>query len=137
MEYKIESFSVLFDKDDILDDLQQEFARYTPLTFVRKGENADWGDSYLTENEYRENLQRFIDEVQAVDKTKLEQIVKTMPKKKNGKFWKNRVQHIASCDNALGILEWGTTWIYEELYVSVQDENTLVVRLRKITETEE
>lgn len=139
MMYNIESngktFQVEFNKNELLQHANNLFTKFTTENYVAYRTSPEWGDPYIDENTYKQNVQKFIDEINAINEEKLASIVNTMPKKKNGKFAKNRIHPICSCDNTNVIHEWHNTWIYEQVIAKAENEDKLIISMHTFTDT--
>lgn len=137
IEIKLESkvFYVDFNKEQLLKDASDLLSHFEENCYVSYGKSPEWDDPYLTEEQYKGNIQKFISEIELIDESKLYNLVSEMPKKKNGKFSKNCVCELCSCGNTVVLHEWHNTWIYEQVVAKAINEDTLLISMRELKDT--
>lgn len=102
--------------------------------YVNYGESQEFGDKALTIEEYKNNVDIFLNDFRK-SVVNIERIIEEFPKKKNGTFNKRNIRELASCNNCIAIHEWHNTWIYKAVKVYAFDDTTLKVILYEKVDT--
>jgi len=139
MEYKKnigkKEFRVVCDKERILKSIQSDREEFED-NYYQRCYTVGHDDGYLTEDEFNENLDEMVEELEAVTTEEfMSNAIDKAQKKKNGTFYKNRIFREVGCDNTVYITEWHNTWIYNTLSIKAIDDYTLEIRYEKKTDT--
>lgn len=130
------TFIVECNKEDLLNQAHELMNQFEPNIYVAYGTSPEWGAPCFDETTYKQNVQKFIQDIdKQINEEAARHFVSIMPRKKNGKFAKNRVHEICFCENCQVLHEWHNAWIYYQVIVKAIDENTLEISLRDYTET--
>lgn len=93
-------------------------------------------DGYLTEEEFKENVDEFISDIKkACTKESLEGAVRVFKKKKNGTFYRNRKLVESSYNNSIYFSEWHNSWKSLELRFSPINDYTLELNIVEVVST--
>lgn len=125
---------ILLNRDDIEKNILDLKNEYEEGYFVNYGESLEWDDKPLTEEEYINNINTFLDDFRK-SISNLNEIIDNFPKKKNGTFNRRNVVELASCNNCEYICEWHNTWIYRVVKVIAVDDTTLRIEFYKKVDT--
>lgn len=126
-------FEVIANKENLI-DIARGIFQFEEETYCQLWETPE-GSGYLTKEEFEDNLKEFELEIEkACEESNLEYIVKDMPKKKNGTFYKSRKIVVSQCDNSTFFTEWHNSWNCIELRFSAISD--LIVELQVVEKTE-
>lgn len=130
------TFIIKCSKEHLLNQAQELMNQFEPDTYVAYGTSPEWDDPCFDETTYKQNVQEFIQDIdKLINEESARHFVSIMPRKKNGKFAKNRIHEICSCKNCQVLHEWHNTWIYQQVIVKALDETTLEISMRSYTNT--
>lgn len=130
------TFAIHCDKANLLEQAQHLADSFEADTYVAYGTSPEWDDPFFDEAAYLTNVQEFVQDIDRLINEQMAQHLATiMPKKKNGKFAKNRIHEICSCKNCQVLHEWHNTWVYHQVIAKAIDENTLEISIREYTDT--
>lgn len=121
-------------KEYIENEIKDLLNEFEPDRYNRYGESPEFGDKCLTEEEYKANVESFLEDFRKATDN-LQRIIDNFPKKKNGTFNRRNVVELASCDNCQYICEWHNTWIYYTVKVNAFDDYTLKVSFYEKVDT--
>lgn len=128
------NLTINIDKLDIENQINALINEFEPDRYNKYGESPEFGDKYLNEDEYKANVESFLEDFRKATNN-LQRIIDNFPKKKNGTFNRRNVVELASCDNCQYICEWHNTWIYYVVKVSARNDYTLDVSFYKKVDT--
>lgn len=130
----MKNLKIIMDKESIERNILSLKEVFEENLYVKYGESAEFGDDYLTKEEYNKNVDEFLKDFRnsVVDVNK---IIENFPKKKDGTFNKRNVRELASCNNCIAIHEWHNTWIYKVVKVYAENDTTLRVILYEKVDT--
>lgn len=130
----MKNLKIIMDKESIKKNILSLKEVFKENLYVKYGESAEFGDDYLTKEEYNKNVDEFLKDFRnsVVDVNK---IIENFPKKKDGTFNKRNVRELASCNNCIAIHEWHNTWIYKVVKVYAENDTTLRVILYEKVDT--
>lgn len=126
--------TIKINKDSIENEIRGLLYKFEPDRYSRYGESPEFGDKCLTEEEYRSNVQSFLEDFRKAT-SDLQSIIDNFPKKKNGTFNRRNVVELASCNNCQYICEWHNTWIYYVVKVNAFDDHALTVSFYEKVDT--
>lgn len=120
-------FYARFDEQALIEQIQ-EFEPFEEGMYT--GFAVHWDEPKITEEEFNKNVEDFVNEVRRACKdVEIENVIRKIPKKKNGMFCKNRKEPIAYYGNTNFFQEWHNTWRTYELRYSAIDEKTLELQI--------
>lgn len=93
-------------------------------------------DELLTEEEFNANVEYFINKIKMVcEEDYLISVVNSMPKKKNGTFYKGRKTVVTYYGNTIFFTEWHNTWATYELRFSAVSDLVLELQIVRYNHT--
>lgn len=126
--------NILINKESIEQEILALKTNFEPEVYVSYGKSLEWDDKPLSEEEYKNNIDKFLNDFKSSVKN-LDSIISQFPKKKNGTFNRRAVIYLAECENCIGIHEWHNTWIYQTIKVYAIDDTTLKVSMYEKVDT--
>lgn len=136
MSFKVKlgkhEFEVVADVHSLVEEAKS-LETFEPNTFCEFEGDAE---VTLTEEEFNDNVEFFISQIeQACNEDYITKIVQTMPKKKNGTFYKGRKQVVEYYNNTIFFTEWHNTWATYELRFSAVSDLLLKLQIVKYNHT--
>lgn len=130
----MKNLKIVIDAEDIEKNILSLKEKFEENLYSNYGESEEFGNEYLTKEEYHKNVDKFLKDFRnsIVD---VNEIVENFPKKKDGTFNKRNVRELARCNNCIAIQDWNNTWIYEIVKVYAENDTTLKVVLYKKVDT--
>lgn len=125
-------FEVRADVDSLVEKAKT-LETFEPNTYCEFEGDAD---EPLTEEEFDENVEHFINRIKrACKEDNIISVVNSMPKKKNGTFYKGRKDVVAYYGNTIFFTEWHNTWATYELRFSAVSDLVLELQIVKYNHT--
>lgn len=130
MSFKVKlgkhEFEVVADVDSLIAKAKS-LETFEPDTFC---EFEGDPEETLTEKEFNENVDFFINQIkEACKEDYIVEIVNSMPKKKNGTFYKGRKHIVEYYNNTIFFTEWHNTWATYELRFSAVSDLVLELQI--------
>lgn len=94
------------------------------------------GTAYMTEDEYRQSVLDFVQEVEQLSLSMITDKLNEMyDRKKNGKLAKNRVTELCHCDASTYEYEYANAWTYTQVIYRTTGEASIEIEIRQACET--
>lgn len=136
MSFKVKvgkhEFEVRFDKDSLINQAKN-LETFEEGVFTAFEGNED---EPLTKEEFDRNVEAFVQSIEdACAEDYLVEVVNSMPKKKNGTFYKSRKHVVDYYENTHFFTEWHNTWGTYELRFSAVSDLVLELQIVKYNHT--
>lgn len=145
MDAKGNTFYVEFDKDDLIKQAEALKGEFIPFHFSSCGDLPKWGVPYMsrfspprkqkltmTEEEYVRAIEKFIEKIKAIDKSRLTHMINDWPRNLDGSLREKRVERLFQCKATECVREpYWLVRIYKDVVIKSENEYTLSISIRE------